>query len=168
MVFLCPGTNRIRPLCFVRILSLEGYNEFPYLGLLIHDKNIFLPVLEAAGSSSCLRVDSEGPCPGRPHVVERELTCPSCQGHSSHLGCLHPYDLKALSPNTSTLGLGFLLRIWRTGVKYSSATVLLLHLSERDCIYLQDCFFTPVYYKLNLFSSVQCIVNHVYGWTIPK
>lgn len=101
------------------------------------------------------RIDSEGSCPGRPHVVERELTCPSCQGHYSHLGCLHPYDLKALSPNTITLRLGFQLRIWRTGVKCSSATILLLHLSQRDCIYLQDCFFTPVYYKLNLFSSVQ-------------
>ena len=114
------------------------------------------------------RVDSEGPCPGHPHMVERELTCPSCQGYYFHLGCLYPCDQKALSPNIITLRLGFQLRIWRMGVKHSPATILLQHLSQRVVVFICRIVSLPLCTTNNLFRSHECIVNCVQIWKMLK
>lgn len=101
-------------------LHVAVCNALPYLGVLRNNTNVFLTVLEARGSNLCYRVDSDEGFLSRPPSHGGESSLVPLVKDTNHVYGVFTPDLKALSPNTTTLGLEFQPRIWGTGAKHSS------------------------------------------------
>lgn len=149
--------------CQNSCLRVGCYDEFSYPGLLINNTNVFLTTLEAGGSHFCQQGRFWWGSSSRPSSHGGESSLVPYGKDSDPIYGVVILDLKTLSPYTTTLGLG------EQDLTFIHNNIILLLTTESGCIYLQNCFFTPLHYKRTCrFCSHQCIFNYVHIQKICK